>query len=489
MRAFLDGSPESLEAHAGALALAARVVGGEVGGGPAPAVTPDVLERLLDIDVAPERGTGLESTLELVRRRIVRNSVVVTDPLCAAHLHCPPLLASLAAEAIVSATNQSLDSWDQAPAATHVERRLVDWLTSEYGLGPRADGVFTSGGTQSNLMGLLLARDRAAARAGFSIAEDGITEAARRFRIVCSSTSHFSVRKSARILGLGDRAVVEVPADSHGRLDPARVVAVLESLEDVSLIPIALVATAGTTDLGAIDPLAPLAALAEEYGMWLHVDAAVGGALALSDREAPRLAGIERADSITVDFHKLWFQAISCGAFLVRDSASLAPALIHAEYLNPEDDEGLPNLVDKSLQTTRRFDALKLLVSLRAHGRRFLGEAVEATLDLAAEAARLVEGEPLLELGRPATLNTVLFRYAPDWSLGSEELDRINEAIRRSLLHGGEAVVGRTRLDGRVFLKLTLMNPEATRADVRRLLALVVAAGARQGLVPELAAA
>jgi L-2,4-diaminobutyrate decarboxylase len=209
----------------------------------------------------------------------------------------------------------------------------------------------------------------------------------------------------------------------------------------------------------------------------------------LSDREAPRLTGIERADSITVDFHKLWFQAISCGAFLVRDSAALAPALIHADYLNPEDDEGLPNLVDKSLQTTRRFDALKLLVSLRAHGRRFLGEAVEATLELASEAARLVEGEPLLELGRPASLNTVLFRYAPDWSLVPEELDRINDAIRRSLLHGGEAVVGRTRLDGRVYLKLTLMNPEATRDDVRRLLALVVAAGARQGLAPELAAA
>jgi L-2,4-diaminobutyrate decarboxylase len=465
MSAFLDGSPESLEAHASALALAARAVGREVGGGPAPAVTPDALERLLEIDVAPEVGAGLESTLELVRQRIVRNSVVVTDPLCAAHLHCPPLLASLAAEAIVSATNQSLDSWDQAPAATHVERRLIAWLTDEYGLGPHADGVFTSGGTQSNLMGLLLARDRAAARAGFSIAEDGITETARRFRIVCSSTSHFSVRKSARILGLGDRSVVEVPADEHGRLDPARVAAVLESLEEVSLIPIALVATAGTTDLGAIDPLVPLAQLAQEYGAWLHVDAAVGGALLLSDREAPRLAGIERADSVTVDFHKLWFQAISCGAFLVRDSASLAPALIHAEYLNPDDDEGLPNLVDKSLQTTRRFDALKLLVSLRAHGRRFLGEAVEASL------------------------NTVLFRYAPDWSLGPEELDRINEAIRRSLLHGGEAVVGRTRLDGRAYLKLTLMNPEAKRYDVRRLLALVVAAGARQGLVPELAAA
>jgi L-2,4-diaminobutyrate decarboxylase len=479
--AFLGGSDASLQAHATALALAARTVGEELrGAAPAPALEPAELERLLDVDVAPEAGAGLDATLRFVRARIVRNSVNVAHPRCAAHLHCPPLLASLAAEAVISATNQSLDSWDQAPAATHVEGSVIDWLAREYGLGPRADGVFTSGGTQSNLMGLLLARDHAAKRAGVSIARDGVTGAARRFRIVCSTASHFSVRKAARILGLGDRAVVEVPTDARGRLDPARVDAAMRTLADESLIPIALVATAGTTDLGAIDPLGPLADIASAHGAWLHVDAAVGGALVLSDREAPRLQGIEAADSVTVDFHKLWFQAISCGAFLVREASTLEPALLHADYLNPEPDDpedGLPNLVDKSLQTTRRFDALKLFVSLRAHGRRFLAQAVEATLDLACEAERLVANHPSLELARPTSLNTVLFRYAGDDALEPAELDRINDAIRSSLLHTGQAVIGRTRLDDRTFLKLTLMNPAATADDLRELLALVASAG------------
>jgi L-2,4-diaminobutyrate decarboxylase len=480
--AFLGPTDTSLDAHATALALAAQTVAEELrrGGGPSPALAPPALERLLHVDVAPEAGAGLEATLGFVRERIVRHSVQVGHPFCAAHLHCPPLLASLAADAVISATNQSLDSWDQAPAATHVERLLVGWLAREYGLGERADGVFTSGGTQSNLMGLLLARDRAATRAGMSIAREGIAGPARRFRIVCSSASHFSVRKAARILGLGDRAVVELPADEHGRLDPARVDTAMWELVRDSFIPIAVVATAGTTDLGAVDPLRPLADVAQAYGAWLHVDAAVGGALLLSEREAPRLRGIEAADSVTVDFHKLWFQSISCGAFLVRDASTLEPALLHADYLNPEVDDpdgGLPNLVDKSLQTTRRFDALKLFVSLRAHGRRFLGRAVEATLDVAAEASRQVARHPALELARPASLNTVLFRYVGDRSCGPAELDRLNDAIRSSLLHTGQAVIARTRLDGRVYLKLTLMNPATTADHLRELLTLVAVTG------------
>jgi L-2,4-diaminobutyrate decarboxylase len=344
--------------------------------------------------------------------------------------------------------------------------RLIDWLGRLYGLGERASGAFTSGGTQSNLMGLMLARDHAAARTGCSIAWDGITEATRRFRIVCSSASHPSVIRSARLLGLGERSVVEVPPDEHGRLDPVRVSAVMRSLADAWLTPIAIVATAGTSDLGAIDPIEPLAQLARRHAAWLHVDAAVGGALALSEREAHRLRGIEAADSVTVDFHNLWFPPISCAAFLVRDSATL----VEAEY---SDD------CDESLLTTRRFDALKLFVALRSHGRRSFGRAVESTLDVAAEAAELIERERSLELARQPSLNTVLFRYAAP-SCAPDELDRINDAIRSSLQHGGKAAIGRACLDGRVHLKLTLTNPATTPADLRELLMLVVAAAQQQ---------
>ena len=237
----------------------------------------------------------------------------------------PAAVSSLAAEAVIAATNQSLDSWDQAPAATHLERRIIGWLGELYGLGDRADGVFTSGGTQSNLMGLLLARDHAAARARLRHRARRRQRCRAALRIVASSTAHFSVRKSARSSASGTarssgsprrRTAGSIPRGSRRSCatSPPR------------LIPMALVATAGTTDLGAIDPLEPLGAIARRHGAWLHVDAAVGGALALSDRERGRLDGIAAADSLTVDFHKLWFQPISCGAFLVRDGASLQPA-------------------------------------------------------------------------------------------------------------------------------------------------------------------
>jgi len=478
MTAFLDGSAAGRRAFVEAVTLAADTVARELAGRPGPysGASPAALERILDGEVAPARGQDLDAVLREVGERIVRNSIDVAHPRCAAHLHCPPLVAACAAEVIVAATNQSLDSWDQAPAATHLEQRVIDWIGAASGLGDRADGVFTSGGTQSNLMALLLARDRAAAALGHSVTVDGLPPEAARFRIVCSDASHFSLLQSARLLGLGEVAIVAVPADAQGRLDPGAADRAIAALVDDGAIPIAVVGTAGTTDLGAIDPLAELAAVARKHGAWFHVDAAVGGVLVTSERERHRLAGLELADSLTVDFHKLWFQPISCGAFLVRDAAELKAVLLHADYLNPEPQEdgtAFPNLVDKSLQTTRRFDALKLFVSLRVHGTRFFGEAAEATIDLAREAARLVRSNAALELAREPQLTTVLFRFAAD----PETRDALNMGVRRDLLLSGEAVVAQTRLAGETWLKLTLMNPLATPADVGEILDLVVAAG------------
>jgi L-2,4-diaminobutyrate decarboxylase len=444
--------------------------------------SPRALEqRFARFDPCPEEGEALDAVLRWAGEYVLADAIAVSHPLAMAHLHCAPMIPALAAEVMLSAANASMDSWDQAPAPSHLEQRVVEWLAQRFGLGEHADGVFTSGGTQSNFMGLLLARDRHCARAfGVSVQRCGLPAEAARLRVLCSSVAHFSVQQSAAILGLGHDAVVPIPVDAAQRMEVHALDATMQALRRRGLEPMAVVATAGTTDFGSIDPMDAVADVAARERAWLHVDAAYGGALVLSDRLRDRLAGIARADSVAVDFHKLFWQPISASALLVRDRASWEVLRLHADYLNPADAEaeGVLDLVTKSIQTTRRFDALKLVVSLRVLGRRRFAALVEDTVDLAQAVAQRIADDPWLVLVAPATINAVVFRcVGPGWS--DDDSDRINAQVRAELLHSGHAVIGRTRVAGRTCLKLTLLNPGIGIAALERLLADVKAAAAR----------
>ena len=288
-------------------------------------------------------------------RTVVSNSVAINHPYTAAHLHCPPLLAALAAEVVISALNQSMDSFDQAPIATVVEQKMIRLLCAEAGLPSSADGTFTTGGSQSNYLGLLLARDQLLQRHwNWSAQKSGLPPEARRLRIFCSEVAHFTVEKAAAQLGLGTDAVVRVAVDESFRMKPLALQDSLHAARSQDLLPMAIVATAGTTDFGSVDPLPELASVAREAGAWLHVDAAYGGALLFSAQHRNKLLGIEHADSLGLDFHKLFWQPIPCSAFLLRDARHFDSIKLHADYLNPElhEEEGIPNLVTTSLLTS-----------------------------------------------------------------------------------------------------------------------------------------
>lgn len=418
----------------------------------------DLAARLAEHDPLPEKGTGLDEAVADAAD-LLHDSVNVSDPACCAHLQCPPLTAAVAADAMAAATNQSLDSFDQAPAATALEERLVDRLCETFGYSA-GDGVVTGGATESNLEALLLARDASLRERGVDPKREGIGDAGD-LRVLCSAEAHFTAGQAVHVLGLGEDAVVEVATDEYGRMAPAALDA---TLADCDGTPFALVATAGTTDLGAIDPLPELAERAAEHDLWLHVDAAYGGALAFSETHADRLDGVERADSLALDFHKLLFQPLGCGAFLVREADRFGLLARNTDYLNPE-GAGVPNLVEKSLRTSRRFDALKPYVSFRSLGQKGLAACIDAVVDLAGAAAERVRATPDLELARDPRLTTVVFRYT-----AASDPDAANERIRKSLFADGEAVVARTRVDGDVYLKLTLLNPTATLTDVESIL-------------------
>ncbi|MFC9791693.1 pyridoxal phosphate-dependent decarboxylase family protein [Streptomyces sp. NPDC127584] len=444
--------------------------------GPFTGVTPAELAPAIDaVDLDRPLGDA-SAALDELEDVYLRDAVYFHHPRYLGHLNCPVVIPAVLGEAVLSAVNSSLDTWDQSAGGTLIERRLVDWTNGRIGFGPAADGVFTSGGSQSNLQALLLAREEAKS-ADLS-----------KLRIFSSECSHFSVQKSAKLLGLGMDAVVSIPADRNKRMQSVVLAAELEACRAEGLVPMAVVATAGTTDFGSIDPLHEIAALADEYGAWMHVDAAYGCGLLASPTRRHLLDGIEKADSVTVDFHKSFFQPVSSSAFLVRDGATLRHATYHADYLNPAlphvlDSAGtggtpmlaerIPNQVDKSLQTTRRFDALKLWMTLRVMGADGVGSLFDEVCDLAAEGFALLAADPRYDVVVEPQLSTLVYRYIPAGAASPEEIDRANLHARKALFASGEAVVAGTKVDGRQYLKFTLLNPETTAADIAAVLDLI----------------
>ncbi|WP_444970913.1 pyridoxal phosphate-dependent decarboxylase family protein [Streptomyces sp. SAI-25] len=425
----------------------------------------DELSPVLDaIDLDRPLGDAT-AVLDELGEVYLRDAVYFHHPRYLGHLNCPVVIPAVLGEAVLSAVNSSLDTWDQSAGGTLIERRLIDWTNERIGLGPAADGIFTSGGSQSNLQALLLAREEAKVR----------PEHFTRLRIFTSECSHFSVQKSAKLLGLGPDAVVTVPVDGNKRMQTVALAHALEQCVAEGAVPMAVVATAGTTDFGSIDPLPEIAALCERFAAWMHVDAAYGCGLLASPERRGMLEGIEHADSVTVDYHKSFFQPVSSSAVLVRDRATLRHATYYAEYLNPRRmaEERIPNQVDKSLQTTRRFDALKLWMTLRVMGADGIGELFDEVCALAAEGWKLLAADPRFDVVVQPQLSTLVFRYIPSGITSPDGIDRANLYARKALFASGEAIVAGTKVGSRQYLKFTLLNPETTAEDIAAVLDLI----------------
>ncbi|WP_030868485.1 pyridoxal phosphate-dependent decarboxylase family protein [Streptomyces sp. NRRL F-2747] len=432
----------------------------------------------IDLDRPLEDPAAVLDELEEV---YLRDAVYFHHPRYLGHLNCPVVIPAVLGEAVLSAVNSSLDTWDQSIGGTLIERRLIDWTAERIGLGPDADGIFTSGGSQSNFHSLLLARDEACRtvmqNSGRPLAK---SEVLPKLRIFTSEASHFSVKKSAAMLGLGYEAVIAVPVDRNRRMDTSVLALELESCVREGLFPMAVVATAGTTDFGSIDPLPEIARLAAEHSTWMHVDAAYGCGLLASPTRRHLLDGIEHANSVTVDYHKSFFQPVSSSAMLVRDRDTLKHATYHADYLNPRRmaEERIPNQVDKSIQTTRRFDALKLWMTLRTMGADGLGSLFDEVIGLAAAGWEIIDADPRFEVVVRPQISTLVFRYVPRLEGVDVRKDLVDEAnlhARKALFASGEAVVAGTKVDGDQYLKFTLLNPQTTTADIAAVLDLLAA--------------
>lgn len=411
--------------------------------------------------------------------RIVNDTGIdLAHPFSAAHLQPPVLEVAVDADRLASASNASMDTYDSGPGTLEVERWVISSMAHLAEMPETSEGVMTPGGTMSNLLGLMLARDAAAAAHGHDIRQRGVA-ALLRPTVFCSELAHFSVQRACAALGLGEDAVVMVPADEHHRM---RVDVLKSELERPDRTAVAVVATAGTTDFGSIDPLPEIADAAASRGVWLHVDAAYGFGALFSERLSPLVAGISRADSVTLDLHKLGWVPAAASVLLVRDPRSFRSTDRTVDYLIPHDDvdAGLEGLLGRSLQTTRRADCLKVAATLQAYGTTGLGDMVDSCHDLANVAARAIDADPRLELVVDPTLTTVLFRCR---TAAGADPDELQARVRRELLTSGRALIGRTRMrvtndrPERVVLKLTLINPTTDPTDIAALVDLVALTG------------
>jgi len=404
-------------------------------------------------------------------------TALVTEVINASHhIHHPryvghqvtapaPLIALT--ELVGALLNNSMAVYDMGPASTAMERRVVAWLAAQVGFGSGADGVLTSGGSVGNLTALLAARQ---ARAGYDVWGRGTHE--QPLAVLVSEQAHYSVRRAAAIMGLGESGVFPVATDARFKLRPEALADAHERGRRAGRRPVAVVASAGSTATGAIDPLEAVADFCAARGLWLHVDGAHGAALALSPRHRPLLAGIERADSVVWDAHKMMLTPSLVTAVLFRDGArSYEPFAQEASYLfgGGRPEEEWFNYAHRTLECTKRMKSLELYAALSVLGTRFFGDYVAGMVDLGAELARLVAAAPDLELAVEPECNIVCFRHRPP-GLEGAALDEHQAAVRRAIVAAGGFYLVQTRLPAGLFLRCALMNPLTRPDDLRALL-------------------
>jgi L-2,4-diaminobutyrate decarboxylase len=481
MFAGSDAGLQALERLMGQ-ALAAVRAGLSVHVGPLPAGGPIQVREQAEVlqEILPEEGLGEVAALLPLVQAFSWGSVDLTHPSAVGYLQCPPLTVATAAQVVESALNQTASVWDGGPSTMELEQQVMRALCDAVGLPGGSAGVTTSGGSLSNLLAVVLARDvTGSVLSGSDLRLGGTISAGRRLRVVCSREAHLSVARAVITAGLGEQGLLTIEPDELGVMNADAVDSVLERLPADDL-PFMLVATAGTTDLGAIDRLPELADLAARRGMWFHVDAAYGAGLLMSTRLRDRFDGIARADSVTMDMHKMLWHPTPSSVLLVARETDFGPLRIQAPYLDPAEyaAAGLPNRLEHTVQTTRRAAAFTMAAVFRALGRRGLGELAERCHEMARYAERRVRSSNHLEMAAPVSLTCVVFRYLPR---ERGRAGQINTMLHHRLLSEGRAVLGHTlrRAPGgeQVLLKVTVINPLLTERDIDALIAEVEATG------------
>jgi glutamate/tyrosine decarboxylase-like PLP-dependent enzyme len=462
--ASLDLDADDLDAlFAGVTALAEQEVAA-ARSGPVFERPPSAMEvdRLVGADrTLPAEGESVDELLGALADILAAGRR--TTPAFFGYVQSPPAPVGVVADLLASAADQNLTSWRSGPAAAAIEHQTLRWLGEFVGFDDAATGILVSGGSAANLTALLVALR----------AMTGPDDDRRTMRVYASAETHFSVAKAATALGV---RLEPVAVDANRRLDPEALRTAIASDRAAGLLPICVVANAGTTSTGAVDPLDAVAAVAADAGVWLHVDGAYGAPAAADPASRELFAGLSRADSLCIDAHKWLYAPVDCSALLVHDAAVTARAFgagadDYVRVLATQPAETFA-FWDHGLELSRRFRALKLWATLRFHGARRLAAAIGEDIRLAAHLAELVDGAEDFELIAGPGLSICCFRHAPT-DLDEGALDAHNERVLQALQRDGRVYLSNATVDGRFALRACITNFRTTRADVERVLTVV----------------
>lgn len=430
----------------------------------------DALEAVLR-EPPPSEGSDPDQVLATLERHVLANIMYCTHPRHFAWVPGPGNFVSALADTIASGINVCPGTWLESSGPSQIELVTTEWLVELCGLPATAGGVFVSGGSVANLTGLVAARQ---------VKLDGNMRDA---VIYSSDQAHSSNWKNLRILGFEPSQTRILPVDDELRLDVAALAAAVEEDRRAGRRPFCVIATAGTTNTGAVDPLNALADLCEREDLWLHVDGAYGAAAVLSERGRVLLEGMGRAHSLVLDPHKWLFQPFDIGCCLVRDVRWLEETFSeHPEYLQDTRDTmdmtREVNFCDRGVQLTRAFRALKLWMSMKVFGLERFRAAIERGLSNAERAEQLLEEHGSFEITTPARLGVVTFRYRPE-NVDGEELNQLTRRIFDGIVADGYAMLTTTVIRGQTVLRLCTINPRTTDEDIRGTVAMIGRIGAR----------
>ena len=427
----------------------------------APAQAPGETLNLLP-DAGPETGEPMDAVLTLFEEAIAPGLTHGSHPSFFAYFTATASGPAVLAETLGAALNVNTMLWRTGPSANELETASLAWLRDWLGLPDNLWGTLTEGGSFSNLQALAAARDRAL---GPASREKGLTGTSRRLRLYATDLTHSSIDKAVMLLGLGTEAIRRVPMDEAFRMKPEALAEMIAADRATGDLPFCVVATAGTTACTSTDPIDAVADVAAQTGLWLHVDAAHGGPLAMLPEARFLFNGWARADSITLNPHKWLYVPIGCSALYTRHPEALRQSFsLVADYLKT--DEDVFNAMDHGIALGRRFNALKLAFSLRYFGRQGFIARMREHVRLARLFATWVDEDPIFTLAAPVPMSTICF-YAAPAGFSDEDLNTLNERLLAAVNASGGAFLSPTRLHGRYVIRLVISGMRVREVDIR----------------------